>query len=108
MMTREQINTKMMSLIEPMREQPEHEETSVHYRVDQGDRWYITILVEDPSAQRLLVALAFVHASIPDSFPGCSVSISGSVQTLPTDEPIKPKPKGLRSKLAGAIRWLDG
>lgn len=104
MMTREQINTKLMSLLEPMREQPQHFDTSVHYRIDQGDRWYITILVEDPSAQRLLVALAFVHLTIPDAFPSCSVSISGSIAQPP--DHIK-TPRGFRSKLAAALAWFD-
>lgn len=74
---RDQIAKTIGKLLEPLRAQPD---TLVRFRVDAADRFCITILVEDPNPERLLVALAFVHTSVQDRFAGCSVYIGGSIR----------------------------
>ena len=93
---------QIMRLLEPLRERPEHAFTQVHFRVDEeGKR--ITFLIEDPSPQRLLVALDYVH-SLADELPApFSMTISGTLSLV--NAPTV-KRRGLRRKIERVLGWL--
>lgn len=97
-MNRDRIAETLGKLLEPLHAQPAHKDTLVRFRVDAADRFCITILVEDPNPERLLVALAFVHTSVQDRFAGCSVCIGGSIRP-----PAQHRRRGLRDRIYKAL-----